>query len=103
MNINNFDKEYFYKCFRIQCAWSQIFDYFYNLGKIGNEDCLKYSLEDFAIFSGINVKIYINGINHIIQMVKRHVLGFMKKMENYIQMKKCGICLIKHVRIINKI
>lgn len=50
MNINNFDKEYFYKCFKIQCAWSQIFDYFYNLGKIRNEDCLKYSLEDFAIF-----------------------------------------------------
>lgn len=48
MNINKFDKEYFDKCFHIQCAWSQIFDYFWNIGRINDTNCLKYSLENFA-------------------------------------------------------
>ena len=50
MDINKFDKEYFDKCFYIQCAWSQIFDYFWNKGKITNETALEYSLTNFAIY-----------------------------------------------------
>ena len=48
--MDKFDKKYFDKCFHIQCAWSQMCDYFYNLGKITNETCFEYSLTNFAIY-----------------------------------------------------